>query len=1170
MGSEVTGEGDSRMKGGIKTVVMAVVLFWSMAALSQSHDARSQLELLLTEAYATKKENIEKFGASGGVLVVAVARGRQGSRAGLKVGDILLSYNEIPLETSDHVIELVRTHRKRKKVSLAYIRGGQRHRVWLKGGKIGIGLYTLEETRNPFISTDPEDHWLQKYSDMATRAFNNFRYPQALKYFEQGLAKAKSEKTKRTFYSQMGRIHEFLGNHREALDNYLRFLRSIRQIGDRYGELLVLVNIASTYARLDEYDNALNYGHQAMQLAGKLKQRVQELKVVGNLAATYMEIGQKKKGRRYFTDALRIARELQDKTGEGLALMNIGIAQSKEGQKRMALESFEKAKKIADGLSDKGLKMMLLNNIGGVYWTLGQYQRALKYYQEMETFGKTVKDPQTTLSALDKIADLHNFMGMYEKSLVFRLEALELSRKERQRYRETRHLEKLGALYSKLGKTDAAVKAMELAMTISESLNNPGAVAVARNSLAIHYSNIGELDKSRKLYIQTLNEFEQKGNRKDSATVQSNLARLYKSQGEFDKALNYYEKSLRFYRDERLKWDEGNCLNLIGEVHQQSGKFKQALDYYFRSLSVLSLVENKDSLWDVWDKIRQTLERLGQPRAAIFAGKMAVNIIQRIRLQNTELEKGLQSSYLAEKEPVYHGLAELLIRQGRIPEAQQVLAMLKESEYLDFTRRELPRNDQTLAQFNPFEREQSEILQRNLFPLRKIYDPLTELLQIETGFLSKLQQRELQRFQAEWQTANSTLNQGLYTMVEAFSGLDEEQARLQATKLKLDTDHRQLIADLIDAGSGEVLLLQYLVLEKNSRLLVTAKDAIHPVTLDIGADRLNRLVNDFYRTLKDPRRNPRSLGKALYSHLIEPVEGLLSRYQPKTLMLYLDGVLRYIPMGALYDGKTYLAERYALPIFTAAARERLQGKRVENLRITGFGVSKAYKPFSALPAVKDELNGIVREGGSDTGILPGSVKLNEAFTQASLRKGLRDSTPIIHLATHFAFKPGNEKASFLLLGDGNHLDLGTVRTRGFDFKQVDLLTLSACETALDSPNAKGREIEGFGTLAQKKGAKSVLATLWSVADKSTGLFMRKLYRLKQEEGLGKAAALRKAQISFIRGDATTLEAGVNESKEQSALNLTNKKAKLSAAFGSSTPFAHPFYWAPFILMGNWL
>ena len=144
--------------------------------------------------------------------------------------------------------------------------------------------------------------------------------------------------------------------------------------------------------------------------------------------------------------------------------------------------------------------------------------------------------------------------------------------------------------------------------------------------------------------------------------------------------------------------------------------------------------------------------------------------------------------------------------------------------------------------------------------------------------------------------------------------------------------------------------------------------------------------------------------------------------------------------------------------------------------------------------------------------------------------------PALHIASHFVFKPGTERDSYLLLGDGTKLSLAQMNDEDLDFNNVDLLTLSACETAMGGTKANGREIEGFGGFAQRQGAKAVLATLWPVADKSTGLFMKNMYELRQKKDLTKAEALQQAQIAFIL----------------------------------SEHYSHPFFWGPFILMGNWL
>lgn len=157
------------------------------------------------------------------------------------------------------------------------------------------------------------------------------------------------------------------------------------------------------------------------------------------------------------------------------------------------------------------------------------------------------------------------------------------------------------------------------------------------------------------------------------------------------------------------------------------------------------------------------------------------------------------------------------------------------------------------------------------------------------------------------------------------------------------------------------------------------------------------------------------------------------------------------------------------------------------------------------------------------------------------------------------------KDSFILLGDGTRLTLSDLESRRYPFKFIELLTLSACDTAVGGEDAQGREIESFATLAQKRGAKAILATLWPVADASTGIFMSLFYQLQNKLQLSKVEALREAQSLFISG-------------AHDADGMWHEHRGVREADGGEdgftpppgAPFAHPFYWAPFILMGNFL
>jgi tetratricopeptide (TPR) repeat protein len=178
--------------------------------------------------------------------------------------------------------------------------------------------------------------------------------------------------------------------------------------------------------------------------------------------------------------------------------------------------------------------------------------------------------------------------------------------------------------------------------------------------------------------------------------------------------------------------------------------------------------------------------------------------------------------------------------------------------------------------------------------------------------------------------------------------------------------------------------------------------------------------------------------------------------------------------------------------------------------------------------------------------------------------------PVLHIASHFRFLPGSDE-SFLLLGDGSGLTLRQLRTEMPRLTGVDLLTLSACETAVGGGlKADGREVEGLGVLAQRRGARSVLASLWPVEDASTGDLMAKFYQHRQAQGLNKAQALRQAQLALLHGGTAPTVVSPPELRGASAVRTAEPPPPVADTPDPRRPFAHPFFWAPFILMGNWL
>jgi CHAT domain-containing protein len=556
-----------------------------------------------------------------------------------------------------------------------------------------------------------------------------------------------------------------------------------------------------------------------------------------------------------------------------------------------------------------------------------------------------------------------------------------------------------------------------------------------------------------------------------------------------------------------------------------------------------------------------------RPRLAIFYGKQTIHVFQEIRGELRPLAAELQEGFLASKEPVYRELAEQLLAEGRLLEAQQVLDLLKEEEYWDFVRRDAGAAA-ALPGRSAWTPEEAVWAQR----YAAIADQVAAL-GAERGTL-RLSPARTAAEEARLAELEADLTAANWTFQRFLADVQAELGRTPLAREKLFhlRETQGLMADLLDLGPGTVALYTLVGAEKSHVLLITP-DVQFAREVPIPAADLGRKMLAFRQVLEAVRHqpsppDPRLLAQELYTLLVGPIAADLRAVRARTLLWSLDGVLRYLPLAALHDGERYLVERYALVGFTPASQPRWKDAPQPWWQALGLGVSKAHTPFPALPGVVRELRGIIRDPtqGATEGVLPGTIKLDEAFTGPEMLAALRRGYPVVHIASHFRLHPGDETASFLLLGDASRLSLAQVNTWPTVFGGVELLTLSACHTATGGAAADGREVEGFAVMAQRQGAKAVVATLWPVEDISTHEVMQTFYRLRDAQpGLSKAEALQQAQRQLLAGlEPFVTATGARDSAPE---HTRTPPAPLPAL--TRTAYTHPYYWAPFVLMGNW-
>ncbi|MDJ1168687.1 CHAT domain-containing protein [Roseofilum sp. BLCC_M154] len=334
-------------------------------------------------------------------------------------------------------------------------------------------------------------------------------------------------------------------------------------------------------------------------------------------------------------------------------------------------------------------------------------------------------------------------------------------------------------------------------------------------------------------------------------------------------------------------------------------------------------------------------------------------------------------------------------------------------------------------------------------------------------------------------------------------------------------------------------------------ILVTANE--EPIQVDfpqVKREEVMALVKELRQEvtnqLKLRTTNYLPPAQRLHELLIEPLESALEEQGIEMLVMVPDVGLRSLPMAVLHDGERFLIEKYGLGLIPSFSLTLPEYRNLQGAQVLAMGASE-FEKMPPLPAVPVEL----REIGGERGFL------NEAFTVENLRTEHQTGEfPIIHLATHADFQDGAPENSFIQLWE-SQIQLPEMRGLEWGNPPVDLLTLSACRTALGNEEAE----LGFAGLAVMSGAKSALASLWYSSDLGTLALMSKFYD-QLETAPTRGEALRRAQLAMLQGEVSLDGGQLRGTRGQGGIVLPEELAQ------GSVSFSHPYYWAAFTMIGT--
>ncbi|HEY1579317.1 MAG TPA: tetratricopeptide repeat protein [Terracidiphilus sp.] len=962
----------------------------------------------------------------------------------------------------------------------------------------------------------------------------------------------------------MGWVKVNAGQHDQGLELHSKALALAEKINDPDLEASVLNRLGTLKDIQGQNDAALSYFQRALAKWREASDEDGAGKAVNNIAILYMEAGDNAKALTFYNQALKLYHAAGDRAGETGVLSNIGVVYKRTGEEQRAIECYERVLPLQRALGNRAGEAVALNNLGNAYSALGRNQQALEFFNQSLAIRRGMNDAAGEAGALENMGELWVILGDMQKGLDILQEALKQWKAADQKRGEAGTLNAIGIVYDDLGKPEMALNYYLDALDLYKLVNDPDGQATVANNFAGLLNAPGQKEKALKYYQIALDIERALHNRDSEARTLNNMGLVYEDLKQPDKARNSYEQALAIWREIGDRNGEAQVLDNLGSLTDDSGEKEKARQYFAEALPLAKSVSNPLREAELFHHMMLN-EKERQPLLAVFYGKQAVNLVQHARGQIRAMDRDLQRSFLATKTEYYHDLAEVLITQGRLPEAQQVLDFLKDQEYADYVRGEADKSLSPLS-LTPAEQQARDDYDKSTAQIVSLGEEWMRLKRLPSR--TPEQDSRYQQLSERLNDASRGLNDFYARLYTTFSGASEANKELADIKGSV-SQLKQFIAK----EPHTVALYTLVGKERYSVIVITGAASVareYPIT----AIELNKKIAQFQQALRESTADGKAPAAELYKILIGPVASDLEQVHAETLVWALDGVLRYVPIGALYDGSKYVVERYNTVAITPASIPHLaDAPDVSNLTAVGMGISQKFETgLPPLPSVAAELEQVIQSSKSTDshGALPGTILLNGDFTEKAMENLLDRQVAVVHIASHFVFKPGDDSQSYLLLAGkdqdkaGFHLTVADFRDdQRISLEDTQLLTLSACETGMSGTAGNGREIDGLGTTAQLKGAKAVISSLWEVNDASTGVLMADFYRRWVNGGgkVTKAEALREAQLDLLQGRLASQAGAQNR-----GINADDKEP--SAASGPAD-YSHPYYWAPFVLMGNW-
>jgi CHAT domain-containing protein/tetratricopeptide (TPR) repeat protein len=1021
-------------------------------------------------------------------------------------------------------------------------------------GKRSEAIRALRAASKIYEKVGDKKRQARVMNDIGVTIFFMDKYALSVKYYEKTLklleeTSDKEEQAK--VLTSLGSALTYLGKFEEAVIRLKDAVGIYDHIVDLEGQVGALVCLSQAYGFLGKHQLALECGKKALAIA--LHVNNEKIRADATLSIAFMEyrLGRYEEALEHQRKGLEIYKRIEDRRGQADALIGLSLTNDCLGNYRNALRCSTEALTIYEEAGDRAAQANALDQIGSAYMNLGHNLKAIKYFEQALKIHSEIDNPWGKAEVLNGLGLVNRNLGYWQKALQQFSEAYDLSEKTGCLIEQTTVLNNIGEIYLLSGEYGKALEYCQKALIISTKIEDLQGKAIALASLASANFELGDNQEALKRFGQALDVFTEIGDVKRQAMAEASIAELHHNAGRYEEALEHQRKGLEIYKRIEDRRGQATAISCIANLEDLLGKNKEGMRHFKEALRMLKEIGDRrvqaTTLCNMGSALSAPIIQKGYDERMIRQYKKAKECL----VQSVQISHEIGCPAIEEKSTEVLGNLERAKSDNKaafqwysrsIDLLEKMRGSLVEERYKRLFSRRCPSLYPEMVSvcleigdvdqgFRYSEGARSKSLtyllsKIKLKPSVRGESELNRLLQREKRYLTALrialvpQKRgDLLSYSEQGLTKTLERLDSLYTQMQPH---DPDYVSLR--KGTILSTYEAL--DLVSSQQEPVTIIEYLYTQKELIIFLVKTGVDHiisPPPISLDGERLENVVQKcfqeiaHYPLLLEEGRAWQEISRIL----IEPLAGYLRKDDIVYFIPY--GLLHYLPLHALLLNGEYLIRNHAvaycpsLSVLRLCQAKDLHLKPKEKCLVVGVDFEDEAREIAQLLRLRfsETSKGDVIE------LIGPTISKKDVLRVCS-------NADIIHLSCHGKFDLQDPLNSGVAL-----VDFLTAREI-FDLRlQASLVTLSACETAISQWNP-GDEHLGLARALLYAGAPSVVLSLWAVEAKSTRELMQRFYH-HMFTPMSKAEALQRAQMDIMEIEG----------------------------------WEHPYYWAPFKLIGDW-